>query len=437
MLRFEKIKKFINAFSLRQLLLLAFALRIIWYLFILFTNPDGFWLYDSYGYWNIANNVKEYGIFSRDEIEPLLPDYFRTPLYPLLILPTIYFDINGYSIPLIHILLDCITCYLVYKIVFDFSKKETYAKIALFIYAIHIPAIVFSNYVLTESIFAFLLTLFVYSLTKLIQVTNYKKALLTGLIGGVCVMCKPIAFVLLLPTIVLLLIVKKINFQTVITVLCLSTAFYAIQIPWLQRNKNLFGKYFNSVLGEHLLLGYHASNIYAKANSIHFNEAQEILRYKFFDKLEFNPYKYPYEYAKIIEKESYKILLANKWLFVKEHTKECIKFFVQPMRGYILSQLGKNHSYSKWLTYSMVLVQLLCTAVLFLIIAYAIYLRFKKQLRFSYLIVFIGVLLFIFSQFNTMPFTDARMRFPLDALIIIASILCLYQIRGKAIAKSI
>jgi Dolichyl-phosphate-mannose-protein mannosyltransferase len=427
----QKIKSIINSFSLRRILLLAFIARIIWYLFILLTNPDGFWLYDSYGYWNISYNVKEYGIFSRDEIEPLMPDYFRTPLYPLLILPTIYFDVNGYTIPLINIVLDCITCYLVYQIVLNFSQKLIYAKTAALIYAVHIPAIAFSNFVLTESVFAFLLTLFIFSLTKLIQYTNYKKALLTGLIGGLCVMCKPVAFALLIPTIVLLLIVKKINFNTIILMTVLSVGFYAIQFPWMQRNKNLYGHYFNSVLGEHLLLGYHASNIYAKANSISFNEAQETLRYAFFDKLDYDPYTHPYEYAKLIEKESYKIFLANKWLFLKEHTKECIKFFVQPLRTYVAGQLGKDHAYTKPFVYLTLVIQIIVMASLYITLLYALFLRIKKQLTLSYIIVFIGALLFVFAQFNTMPFTDARIRFPLDALIIVCGILCLQQIRYR------
>ena len=166
--RFQKINGFIKRVSLKQILLLALVLRLLWYLFIFFTNPDGFWLYDSYGYWNIAYNVKEYGIFSRDEMEPLLPDYFRTPLYPLLILPTIFFDINGYTIPLIQIILDCFTCWLIYKIVIELSKKENYAKLASLTYALHIPAIAFSNFVLTESVFAFLITLFMFALSKIL-----------------------------------------------------------------------------------------------------------------------------------------------------------------------------------------------------------------------------------------------------------------------------
>ncbi len=440
-----KIKNTINKLTIGKILLLAFVLRLLWYFVILLTNPDGFWLYDSYGYWNIAYNVKEYGIFSRDEIDPLLPDYFRTPLYPLLILPTVYFDVTGNSIPLIQLIIDCVTCYLIYKIVLDFSKREFYAKTAALVYAIHIPAIVFSNFVLTETVFAFLLTLFVFTLTQLIKHTGYKQALLVGFVGGLCVMCKPIAFVLLIPTIILLLMVKKINFNTVVTVVLLSSAFYAVQVPWMQRNKNLYGRYFNSVLGEHLLLGYHASNVYAKANSISFNEAQEFLRDAFIDKFDYDPYKHPYEYAKLIEKESYRIFIANKWLFLKEHTKECVKFFVQPMRGYIAWQLGKDHGYTNWIVNLTIVLQIIVMATLYLIILFALFLRFKKRppepvrtgIQLSYIIIFILSLLIIFVQFNTMPYTDARMRFPLDALIIICSILCLQQIRVRTIAKSI
>lgn len=428
---FQKIKGLINRFSLRKILILALILRLSWYLLILFTNPEGFWLYDSYGYWNIAYNVNEYGIFSRDEMEPLLPDYFRTPLYPLLILPTVWFDITGNTIPLIHILIDCLTCWLIYKIVFEITSKENYSKLAAMVYAIHIPAIAFSNFVLTESIFAFLITLFIFILLKLISNFGYKNALGLGLIGGLCVMCKPLGFILIFPTILFILVLKKINFNSIKVIILFTTVFYAVQLPWMQRNKNEFGRYFNSVLGEHLLLGYHASNVYAKANNISFNHAQEILRDAFVDDINYDPYKHPYEYAKLIEKESYKIFLSNKLLFIKEHAKECIKFFIQPMKGYLSWQLGKNHSYTTPIVISMVVIQLIFLLIIYSTILFCIFLFIKKRIVLGWAIFLLLTLLVLFSQFNTMPFTDARMRFPLDPIIIALFSLTLLKLTSR------
>ncbi|HLP12653.1 MAG TPA: glycosyltransferase family 39 protein [Flavobacteriales bacterium] len=425
-----KIKNKVQEISLKQVLLLAFSIRIAWYLFILFTNPEGFWLYDSNGYWNIAYNLKEYGVFSQGSDsyvnEPLLPDYFRTPLFPLLIYPTVFFDSSGCSVPVINILFDCLTCFLIYKTILRITKNENYAKGGSLIYAIHIPAVLFSNFVLSETVFACLILLFVYLFFKLVAIPGWKNALLCGLAGGLCVMCKPLGFILIFPA-ALFLLVKQFNAKGAIAILLMTLTFYAVQFPWMQRNKNTFGRYFNSVLGEHLLLGYHTAHVYGKVNHINYFEAKEMLIDKCFEGLNYDPYKHPYEYAKKIEQVAYGVLWENKFIFLKEHGKECMKFFVQPSKAYTNYQLGK-HMYTPVFTWTFIAIQLLISGIIFLVIAFAFYKHLQKRIKPGWFIYFLSVVIFLFAQFTTMPYTDSRMRLPVDPLLIILLVVLLHKL---------
>lgn len=267
----------LDRLRLHHILILALLCRLAWYLLILLTNPDGFWLYDSNEYWNIAYNLKEYGEFSRDAEPPLLPDYFRTPFYPLFIFPTVLFDPSGQTIPLLQVLLDICSCWLIYKIALQLTGYLRYARLAALVYALHFPALVMTGFVLTESVFLFLLLWFSWFLLAYLQRPGWKNALAAGLVAGLCVMCKPVAFVLVFPVLAFILLTQKIKLRPVLACLCFALAFYAVQFPWMQRNRQVYGHYFNSILGEHLLFGYHACHIYSKSTGIGYFEAKEML----------------------------------------------------------------------------------------------------------------------------------------------------------------
>ena len=159
-------------------------------------------------------------------------------------------------------------------------------------------------------------------------------------------------------------------------------------------------------------------------------EARDLLLDSFYRHIPFNPYEKPYEYAKLIEGESYKILWANKGLFLKEQAKECFKFFVQPLRGYTAYQLG-SYVYTKPVTYITLVLQVIELMILYACIGWYLFLVLRRRRKAHVYIVFLLVLLLVFCQFNPMPYTDARMRFPFDGWIIMAGVYALYMIRQK------
>ncbi len=426
-----KIKNLFNACNIWQILFLATLLRLGWYFAVLFLNNDGFWLYDSTGYWNIAFNLKENSIYSQAADFPYTEDVFRTPLYPMFIYPTLFFDLSGNSIPFFQCLLDVFTCFILYKWIFAITTSKKYALFAAFLFALNLPAIIFANYVLAESFFLFLITFFGYRFTLCLNNTSYKNVAFCALVGGLAVLCKPVAFFILLPS-VLFLLKNGVNAKTVSLSLLFVICFYFVQFPWMQRNKNEYGHYFNSLLGEHLINRYHAAHVEALATERDYFEVQEERTNRFMVKFQENPYEKQYEYAKLIEKEAYKTFWEYKWIFCKEHLKECLKFCFYPMGKYISFQLGEGKSINELTKFIFVPFQLFYSTFAFGVIAFTLLMRVFRKIKLSPIYFYFLILLIIAAQFNTMPYTDARMRLPWETTIIVLFVLSFFYWKKRA-----
>jgi 4-amino-4-deoxy-L-arabinose transferase-like glycosyltransferase len=422
-----KINNLIQACTIQRIIFLALGIRLIWYALVFWSGSDGFWLYDSNGYWNIAYNLKEYGEYSLNPEPPLITDYFRPPLYPLFIYPTLWFDASGNSIPLLQIVLDLITCWLVYKSVLALTQRENFARIGGLLFALNFPAIVFCNYVLSETLFLLLITAFVYFTIHALEKFSLKYIFYCGIVGGLAVLCKPVAFYLFGVTVFFYLIKKFEWRKKIVGILCFTVVFYSVQFPWMYRNHQQTGNYFVSILGEHLINRYHAAHVESVAKKVSFAEVQEERTDRFMVAFGNNPYEKQYEYAKFIEKEAYATLWEYKWIFLKEHGLEIIKFYVQPMKMYTNTQI-KNIPGSTFITYFFIVVQLLYSTLLYGIIAFVLYRLVRKRSTLKLVHWFMLTIVLLAPQFNTMPYTDARMRLPYEGLLIILALSTLHQV---------
>ncbi len=92
----------ISLTKLAMVFVIAFVARGTLYVAILVENPTGYSSGDAYGYWRIAGNVLEHQSFSSSRSQPLMPNHFRTPVYPLF-LSSLRLRLHqrtfGYSIP--------------------------------------------------------------------------------------------------------------------------------------------------------------------------------------------------------------------------------------------------------------------------------------------------------------------------------------------------
>ncbi|MBA3705498.1 MAG: glycosyltransferase family 39 protein [Bacteroidetes bacterium] len=442
---------FQNRPAILFILILAFILRLSLFIGIILKNPDGIYVYDSYGYWQIGYNIIHHFTFSQSYYLPLEPDYFRTPLYPLFIVLAESIGPEGFSIIVLQLFLSVGTCYFTYRIAEEITEKKIIANIAALIVAIDLPSIALSNFVLTETLFSFMLGISFYFFIRFLKDTKTKHLLYVGLFSGLSILCRPIAFfipfffacfIILKHKKLIRLLIKQIILLIGITFLTIS--------PWLIRNNAVYGHYFLSVIREHNLLNYQAASVYAERFNYSLPKAQSILRWKTFREFKGNANKQPYEYAQLLEKESIKIIFEYPGIFAKQQLKGFIYFFLKPTRAYIEIQLGhwgkgyntipKDYPIFKYLfehtsrlTIVLVFFQLFVLAVVYLsCIAGIMYL--KKRTGVLYILLLV-LAIFIFANFNLTLITESRFRVPVWSLVATISACGIYSIREKICAK--
>ncbi len=404
-------------------------------------------MYDSYGYWQIAFNVKEYGIFSQSYDLPIEPDYYRTPLYPLFILLAESVQIETYPIIVLQIVLGVATCYYTYKLGELITNNKFIASIAALFIAIDIPSIVMNNIVMTETLFSFLLILCVYYFVHYLKNNSFKLLALTALFCGLTILCRPIAFFIPLFFSAFLLYffrkeklksISKIGILLLISVITIS--------PWLIRNKNTFNHYFMSVIREHDMQNYQAAAIYGELNNKSLPESQSILRWKTFKAFKGDANKQPYEYARFIENDAMQIAFANPGILLKHHAVQFAHFFLKPCRAYIDIQLGhwgsgyntipKDYPIFKYLfernsklTIIVVFFQLFVLLIMYLSIVFG-FIYFKQEKNLLYFFV-IGLLVFCFANLTLPYVTESRFRMPVVPYLAIISAAGIYFLKEK------
>jgi hypothetical protein len=433
-------------------------------------------MYDSYGYWQIAFNVKEYGIFSQSYNLPIEPDYYRTPLYPLFIVLAESVQIETYPIIILQIVLGVATCYFTYKLGELITNNKFIASIAALFVAIDVPSIVMNNIVMTETLFSFLLVLSVYSFVSYLKNNSIKLLALSAMFCGLTILCRPIAFFIpLFFSVFLIYASRKKSAAHVLDKLELTSARWSITniknalkkqlflkslltttlllfitlltiSPWLIRNKNTFNHYFMSVIREHDMQNYQAAAIYGELNNKSLPESQSILRWKTFKAFKGDANKQPYEYARFIENDAMQIAFANPGILLKHHAIQFVHFFLKPCRAYIDIQLGhwgsgyntipKDYPIFKYLfehnsklTITVVFFQLFVLLLMYLSLVFG-FIYFKQEKNMFYFLV-IGLLVFCFANLTLPYVTESRFRMPVVPYLAIISAAGIYFVKEK------
>lgn len=192
----------------------------------------------------LADNLKNYGIFSQSESPPFIPESFRTPGYPLFIAAVKLFFKNYFAISVIQAFLVFLSGYLIFKI----GQKvlsTTAGFFAFLLYIFSANVILHSLYVLSDNLYAFFSILSVYLLFfRDDDLGKARNIILAGLALGVTIFIKPVGA--LLPLIfgffLFVFLIKKQKFRKVLfSVLLLELAVFAVILPWGIRNKIVTG----------------------------------------------------------------------------------------------------------------------------------------------------------------------------------------------------
>jgi len=200
---------------------------------------------DSPLYHQLACTLLDYHRFAPSATAA--PDPLRTPAYPIFV-SGIYavFGRVPWLVFIAQILLDCLSCYLIFKTLQRVLDARV-AHIAAFFFAIDPFLILHTSAFLTETLFIFLLVIVLHIYGRISSDREARPRILRygllGLIIGVAALVRPIA--LYLP-IVLVAFILAANRKRIFRALqysgILVLAFAVVVTPWLLRNYTMFGR---------------------------------------------------------------------------------------------------------------------------------------------------------------------------------------------------
>jgi len=198
---------------------------------------------DSYSYDTIGINLSN-GHGYVDKV--YVPTMEREPLYPVF-LAFIYliFDHSYFFVQFFQIVLFLGTVVLVYKIArMIFDKKIAFYSMTITAF---FPTLVnYSSYILSETVFTFLLALVVFLGIKTYFTDHLSYYLLLGIALGLSALCKiimlPFVFIVIL-WLVFLKFKSSNKTNVIIKIGLMGLIFICLILPWMSRNYTKFGNF--------------------------------------------------------------------------------------------------------------------------------------------------------------------------------------------------
>lgn len=264
------------------LLILALVVRLFIFFYILNLQPDKFKLQDLDGYINIASNLINYGIYSRESAPPYILDITRPPVYPIVLAGLMLSgDFNGNLIVLFQLILGTALVGVTYVLSRELIVASNFALIAALFVAVNPMLIFIDHYPLSETLF---ILLWISGLWLFAKYCNSQKIiclLSSSLLLALATLTRPILqfFPLYICLIIFLITGQKLTIRFRDSILFLLF-FLGLIIPWGMRNKNVGGIFTLSPISEINLYYYRAKAVLADVENISQGEALERLNDK-------------------------------------------------------------------------------------------------------------------------------------------------------------
>lgn len=260
--------KFINRFtgSIGWVICIAFILRAL-LLFIAFQNPERSILPDTDSYIQPALALLENGG------QYTTASAIRTPIYPMFIALVYWlFGKHLAAIISVQILVSTLTVLLTYRLGLQFFPKNV-AVLGAFLAAISVELIVHSFYIITETLFTFLLLASLLALTIYLKKEGISWLIISALLLAFTILCRPIVVFFPIFYLLLILLFSKKSMRSraregIIYIVCTI----AVLLPWVWRNNYFVGLPTISTISNLNLLYYNAVSL--EANLRELSEAQ-------------------------------------------------------------------------------------------------------------------------------------------------------------------
>jgi hypothetical protein len=226
-------------------LIIALAIKIFLFVFAQIYAPQAKYQVDSEIYIQTADNLATHRAFTRvyNEDGSYSGELLRTPGYPLfLALLHGIFKIPFSGVIFIQVLLTILAALITYKTAKGIDPKLAYLSGLIILY--DLPITIFSLMLLTETLFLFLISTFMFVFILYLKEQRFKFIILSALIITMATYVRPIAyfFAAAICVFMLYLLIRTGNKNIVIHILVLLITVYSLIGIWHIRNHRVGGK---------------------------------------------------------------------------------------------------------------------------------------------------------------------------------------------------
>jgi 4-amino-4-deoxy-L-arabinose transferase-like glycosyltransferase len=252
---------------MKKIILFPF-LFVIFCIFLNKNIPDSTHKYqdiDSKAYINNALNFYNYNSF-KDPVNPGATPYYSLGYAFFIGLTYKAFGVNNLFVVLLQILLALLTAFLIYRTT-RYLFGTQIALVAFLLSCLNLGFIVFSQFMLTEILLAFFLTLFLERFTLFCVQKNIWSLFQSGLFLGLSVAIKPAAIYFIFFLLLFLLFFVKTFSKKIWAILCFAVAFYIPVCSYMLFNRVQFGEFCVAPLANENLYFYLFPKVLAVKNN--------------------------------------------------------------------------------------------------------------------------------------------------------------------------
>ncbi len=342
-------RRLIPSHTILAVLLIALLMRLLLpaLALIVAQNLEMFNRGDTLSFIIPAKKLIEFGHFLNFDDKPEL---FRTPGYPLLLIPGLLVGNVETVTILFQIILDCFTVYLIYKIALLLFKRDNIAILCALLYAIEPLPILRSTLLMSETLYTTLLTLFLKLLLEYLENKSLKHLVFAAITLAASIYVRPVGYYLpfLITAILLIWNLTKMQerkFLIIHTCIFFVVAMGSIGI-WQVRNYVAAGYSGFAAVSDYNLYCYNGASLIASQKRIQFEDIHEQLGCVQHEKyFMLHPEQRQWSQAQIYRymgKEGKKLILSQPLTYSIIHLKGMFGTLVQtPANRYVTLLMGR------------------------------------------------------------------------------------------------
>jgi 4-amino-4-deoxy-L-arabinose transferase-like glycosyltransferase len=289
------------------------------------------------------------------------PEIVRTPGYPVLLIPSLLVGHLLLVTIFLQVLFSCFTVYIVYRTALLLFDSESTALVAAGLYAIEPLSVLYTGIVLTETVFAALVMLWLYFLLRYMKRSSPGDLVISGVLLASSVYVRPVGYFLpLIITLALsgwvLLGTQPFKLRMLVHAAAFLVVSLGLMVPWQMRNERETGYSGFSAVAPYDMYFFKAASVLAAREGVPYYQVQRQLGYED-DRTYFalHPEQKTWSFAqrlKYMNGEARRILFGSPLTYARIHLEgvartmldpgavDYLKFFnLYPKRGGLLGKV--------------------------------------------------------------------------------------------------